>query len=318
MQRFRNILVGVDLSSADHLANVELTPPAREALQRAIWLAAHTRGDLTIFSALDVSPHAKTVLQEELQHEPGDLEREAAEILERFVAEAKDQGVEARQKLAFGTPWEEICRQVVAEKHDLVVVGTRDVGQISRILFGSTGTKLLRNCPCPVWLTRPDPNWDDFNILVPSDFSDISLEALRIAVNGGQLVETRLHLLHALEGQIGPPAWFGRVQRQIVENYIASQRAEAKKQLHEQLALTDYRTLAHSVQVHVVDGPADEAILKAIDDFHIDLVVLGTAARSALSNLVLGNTAERLISHMKCSVIAVKPHDFVSPVTGDV
>ncbi len=68
------------------------------------------------------------------------------------------------------------------------------------------------------------------------------------------------------------------------------------------------------MHVHVVDGPADEAILKAIDDFHIDLVVLGTAARSGLSSLVLGNTAERLISHMKCSVIAVKPLDFVSPI----
>jgi universal stress protein E len=175
----------------------------------------------------------------------------------------------------------------------------------------------LRNCPCPVWVTRPDPNWDDLNILVPSDFSDVSLEALRIAVNGGQLVDTRLHLLHVLEGQIGPPAWFGRVQRQIVEEYIASQRAEAKKSLHAQLALTDYRTLTHGVHVHVVDGPPDEAILKAIDDFQIDLVVMGTSARSGLSNLVLGNTAERLISHMKCSVIAVKPPGFVSPYTID-
>ena len=68
------------------------------------------------------------------------------------------------------------------------------------------------------------------------------------------------------------------------------------------------------MQVHVVDGPPDEAILKAIDDFHIDLVVMGTSARSGLSNLVLGNTAERMISHMKCSVIAVKPHDFECPV----
>jgi universal stress protein E len=42
--------------------------------------------------------------------------------------------------------------------------------------------------------------------------------------------------------------------------------------------------------------------------------VMGTSARSGLSNLVLGNTAERLISHMKCSVIAVKPHDFECPV----
>jgi universal stress protein E len=314
MQRFRKILVGVDLSSADHLAEVELTPPSREALRRAIWLAAHTRGELTIFSALDVSAHARTVLQEELQHAPGDLEREAYEILERFVEQAKSEGVEARQKLAFGTPWQEICRQVLAEKHDLVLVGTRDLGQISRILFGSTGMKLLRNCPCPVWVTRPDPNWDDLNILVPSDFSDVSLEALRIAVNGGQLVDTRLHLLHALEGQIGPPAWFGRVQRQIVEDYIASQRAEAEQRLHEQLALTDYRTLQHGVQVHVVEGPPDEAILKAIDDFQIDLVVMGTAARSGLSSLMLGNTAERLISHLKCSVIAVKPLEFVCPV----
>ena len=314
MQRFRNILVGVDLSSADRLADVELTPPSREALRRAIWLAAHTRGDLTIFSVLDVSEQAQAVLQEELKHAPGDLEREAYEILDRFVAEAKSEGVEARQKIAFGTPWQAICRQVLAEKHDLVVVGTRDLGQIGRILFGSTGMKLLRNCPCPVWVTRPDPNWDDLNILVPSDFSEVSLEALRIAVNGGQLVETRLHLLHALEGQIGPPAWFGRVQRQIVEQYLACQREEAKKALHEQLALTDYRTLQHGVHVHVVEGPPDEAILKAIDDFEIDLVVMGTAARSGLSNLVLGNTAERLISHMKCSVIAVKPLEFTCPV----
>jgi universal stress protein E len=317
MQRFRNILVGVDLSSADHLADVELTPPSREALQRAIWLAAHTRGDLTILAVLDVSAHAQALLQEKLQHAPGDLEREACEILERFVAEAKKEGVEARQKLAFGTPWQEICRQVLADKHDLVVVGTRDLGQISRILFGSTGMKLLRTCPCPVWITRPDPDWNDLNILVPSDFSEVALEALRIAVNGGQLVDTKLHLLHALEGQIGPPAWFGRVQRQIVEQYIACQREEAKKQLHEQLSLTDYRTLPHGVKVHVVDGPPDEAILKAIDDFQIDLVVMGTATRSGLSNLVLGNTAERLISHMKCSVIAVKPPDFACPVTLD-
>jgi universal stress protein E len=314
MQRFRNILVGVDLSSADRLAEVELTPPSKEALRRAIWLAAHTDGELTIFSALDVSAHAQAVLQEELNHEPGDLEREACEILERFVEQAKTEGVTVRQKLAFGCPWEQICQQVLEEKHDLVVVGTRDLGQIGRILFGSTGMKLLRNCPCPVWVTRPDPNWDDLNILVPSDFSDISLEALRIAVNGGQLVDTRLHLLHALEGQIGPPAWFGRVQRQIVEQYIVTQREEAKSRLHEQLALTDYRTLQHGVQVHVVEGPPDEAILQAIDDFQIDLVVMGTSARSGLSNLVLGNTAERLISHMKCSVIAVKQSDFECPV----
>jgi universal stress protein E len=316
MQRFRNILAGIELANADRAADVELTAPSQEALRRAIWLAGHTRGRLTIMTTLEVAAHAHAAL-EPGQHVPGELDREAAAILDRFVSQAKSEGIDVHQRLAFGSAWQEICRQVVREKHDLVVVGTRDPGRVSRILFGSTGTKLLRNCPCPVWITRPDPNWDDLNILVPSDFSDVSLEALRIAVNGGQLVDTRLHLLHALEGQIEPPAWFGRVQKQMVESFIAEQREEAKRKLHEQLSHTDHRTLPFGVQVHVVDGPPDEAILKAIDDFQIDLVVMGTSARSGISSVVLGNTAERLISHMKCSVIAVKPLDFECPIKAD-
>jgi len=314
MQRFRNILVGIDLSSAEHLAEFELTPPNEEALRRAIWLAAHTRGRLTVFSALDISESARTMLQEELEHSEGDLERGAFEILERFVARAKEQGVDAVQKLGFGTPWQEICRQVLIEDHDLVVIGTRDLGQISRILFGSTGVKLLRNCPCPVWITRPDPNWDDLNILVPSDLSEVSQDALRIAVDGGQLVDTKLHLLHAVEGMVSPPAWFGKTQRKMVNDFLAQERAEATRKLHEQLSLTDYRTLPYGVQVHVVDGPPDEAILKAIDDFQIDLVVMGTAGSAGLTGFVVGTTAERLVAHMKCSVIAVKPAGFECPV----
>jgi universal stress protein E len=254
------------------------------------------------------------MLQEESEHSEGDLEREAFEILERFVARAKEQGVDAVQKMGFGTPWQEICRQVLIEDHDLVVIGTRGLGQISRILFGSTGVKLLRNCPCPVWITRPDPNWDDLNILVPSDLSEVSQDALRIAVDGGQLVDTKLHLLHAVEGMVSPPAWFGKTQRKMVNDFLAQERAEATRKLHEQLSLTDYRTLPHGVQVHVVDGPPDEAILKAIDDFQIDLVVMGTAGSAGLSGFVVGTTAERLVSHMKCSVIAVKPAGFECPV----
>src|SRR5580704_11369167 len=317
VQHFRNILVGIELANADHQAEFELTPPNEEALRRAIWLAAHTQGRLTIFSAVDISESARAMLAEEPTHVEGDYEREAFDMLGRYVARAKAQGVEAVQKVGFGTPWQEICRQVLIEDHDLVLIGTRGLGQISRILFGSTGVKLLRNCPCPVWITRPDPNWDDLNILVPSDLSEVSQDALRIAVDGGQLVDTKLHLLHAVEGMVSPPAWFGKTQRKMVNDFLAQERAEATRKLNEQLSLTDYRTLPHGVQVHVVDGTPDEAILKAIDDFQIDLVVMGTAGGSGLSGFVVGTTAERLVAHMKCSVIAVKPAGFECPVAAE-
>lgn len=310
MRRFRNILVGVDLSTFDSKTHLELARPSRRALRRAIWLARQTQAELTIFSSLEIYP----ALRETLQHEV-EFRRDAEGILERFAASARSEGISARPKLAFGSPWQAICREVQTEKHDLVVVGTRDVGRMSRFLFGSTGTKLLRNCPCPVWITRPDVEVDHVNILVPSDFSDVSLEAVRIAVEGGQLVDTQIHVLHALEEAVGPPAWYGLLPQERVEEYIAEQRARAKKRLHEQLAQTAYRTLQHGVQVHVVDGPAEDAILKAIDEFQIGLVVMGTAARSGIAGAVLGNTTERLVSQMRCSLLAVKPAGFVCPVS---
>jgi nucleotide-binding universal stress UspA family protein len=240
--------------------------------------------------------------------------REANIIFDRLVAQAKREGVDARTKFVFGTPWEEICRQVQNDNHDLVIVGTRDLGYVGRIFFGSTAMKLLRHCPCPVWVARPDANWEHQEILIPSDFSDVSLEALRIAVEGRELVDTRLHVLHVLEGLVGPPSWYGRVPGQMVEDYIAEQRAQTKKKIHEQLARVARGGLEHGIHVHIVDGPPDEAILKAIDDLKIDLVVMGTAARSGLGSVVLGNTTERLISHIKCSLIAVKPPGFQCPI----
>jgi universal stress protein E len=315
MKRFQNILVGVDLTDADPNSPSLLSRPSRQALARAIWLAAHTGGKLMIFSALPVSPFIENYLHRELTEDRYDPAREATAFLERLVGQAERDGVAALSRLAVGIAWEEICRQVVNNDHDLVIVGTRDLGHLGRVFFGSTDMHLLRYCPCPVWVARPDAYWEHQEILVPSDFSDVSLEALRIALGGSRLVDARIHVLHVLEGGVGPPAWYGRVPAQRVENYIAEQHQQARHRLHEQLAKVGDRTLQPGVIVHVVEGSPDEMILQAIDNLKIDLVVMGTAARTGLNRMMLGNTTERLISHMRCSLIAVKPRDFECPVT---
>ena len=99
----------------------------------------------------------------------------------------------------------------------------------------------------------------------------------------------------------------------MIEDYLAEQRAQAKKRLHEQLARIAGPTHQTGVEIHVVEGSADEEILKAVDKLKIDMVIMGTAARTGLARMMLGNTAERLISHFRCSLIAVKPPGFCSP-----
>ena len=310
MRQFRNILVAVDLVNVESSDPVKLRRPSRQALSRAIWLASHAHAKLTIFAVVGMPPFIQDLLRDQLPDAPEEMTGITAEILQRLVAYAKSEGVDAQAQHAVGIPWEEICRQVQLNEHDLVIVGTRDLGFGGRIFFGSTATKLLRRCPCPVWVARPDPAWKHQEILVPTDLSGASLEALRLAADIHGLVDSRVHVLHVVEGHAGPPDWYGRVSPSMRQDYLAQRRAQAKNGVHEQLARVAGANHQTGVQVHVVEGSADEEILKAVDELKIDLVVMGTAARTGLDRMILGNTAERLISHLRCSLIAVKPPDF--------
>jgi universal stress protein E len=314
MRHLRNILVGVDLLNVESSDPVKLRRPSRQALARAIWLASHAHAKLTIFSVVGMPLFVEGLLREQLTEAPDEITGVTASILERLVAHAKSEGVEAQSQLAVGVPWEEICRQIQRNDDDLVIVGTRDLGYTGRLFFGSTATKLLRYCPCPVWVARPDAYWEHQEILVPSDLSDAALEALQVALHVHRLADSRIHVLHVIEGHVGPPNWYGKVPAAMVEDYLTEQRARAKKRLHEQLARVAGPAHRTGVEIHVVEGSADEEILKAVDKLKIDLVVMGTAARTGLARMMLGNTAERLISHLRCSLIAVKPPGFCSPI----
>ena len=304
MQSFRKILLGVDLSRGDRLVSDELTAATEEATHRAFWLGAQlATAELTILSVLDVSPQAEDALKGGAAAPPSALSQAEA-LLDGLVERARREGVKSvRRQVAFGRPWEQIFAEVQRGGHDLVIIGTGRSGPRSKLLFGSTGLKLLRYCPSPVWVTKPDPDWDDLNILVASDLSETSQDALTAGVQAGQLSGAKLHVLHAYAPEFD-------VSDAGVREREGERRREAEHRLHMQLARTDYRTLPHGVMVHVFDGPADEAILRAIDEFGIDLLIIGTAARHGVSGLLLGNTAERLLPQVPCSVLVIKPHGF--------
>ena len=61
-------------------------------------------------------------------------------------------------------------------------------------------------------------------------------------------------------------------------------------------------------------GEPDAVILDFVVGEGIDLVVMGTVARGGIAGLLIGNTAERILRKLPCSVLAVKPDGFVSPV----
>jgi nucleotide-binding universal stress UspA family protein len=68
------------------------------------------------------------------------------------------------------------------------------------------------------------------------------------------------------------------------------------------------------VAVELVQGEPEDVIARFVESHGIDVVVMGTVARTGIAGLVMGNTAERVLQRLRGSVLAVKPPGFESPV----
>ena len=58
----------------------------------------------------------------------------------------------------------------------------------------------------------------------------------------------------------------------------------------------------------------DEVIPQFITENDIDILVMGTVGRSGIPGFVIGNTAENVLQNLNCSLIAIKPNGFMTPI----
>jgi nucleotide-binding universal stress UspA family protein len=308
MSCFQNVLVGIDLTHCERLEVAALGSLAHDTFHLARWLVQRTPGRLTLFSALNehnpvwdlFDPEHRAVLSR-------DVRQSAHRVLQELAGQVPRADA-VRTVLAPGPGWSEIVQQVVRGQHDLVVVGGRATRGFRRALFGSTSLRLLRSCPCPVWVVHRRMENGPRRILVATDLSPAADEALRLGVVLTHLARgIHLHVLHAIEYPLDR-IWSTGVPEAWDEAYRENLRSRAGKAIRQRLRLAGQAASDSNVTIHLADqtGLPDDAILQAIRERDIDLLVLGTAARSGLAHAVLGSTAERLLPEVPCSVLVVK------------
>ncbi len=307
MKRFTNILVGVDLAAESHLVSKELSPPTEEVIERALWLAKLNSARLLFTYSLDVCAKTQRLIQED-QGSDSTVVNQANEVLGMLVERASQEGIESEFRVEFGKSWVNIIRQVLRNAHDLVIVGTRHAGQVKSFLVGSTGIKLLRKCPCPAWIVQPQPDQTITSILVAHDLSPVGNLAMQLGCSMAQLHDAQLHVLHSVEY----PEFDSMLPQLISAEQAADYRRQAEEHIAAQLNSFD---LSLPAQVHLVTDSPDVAVLDYIDHHHVELLVMGTVARAGITGVITGNNAERLLPQIPCSVLAVKPAGFESPIT---
>ena len=311
MDRFKNILV---TASPGHLEPMTLRAAAE--------LAATNNSPLTILDIVPSLPRFRKAIEVEgrVIDVEGALLQHRTERLRQMAAEVHAGG-NAQVLVKTGEPFVEVIRHVLAHGNDLVMVGCCEMANGEAPEFGSGVMHLLRKCPVPVWVMRPtraqklrilalvDPDPGD---PVRDGLNDLVMELATSLIAREDAV---LHVGHAWslvgESALRASPYVG-LPGELVDVMVGS--AEATHREHIDVLLEQYRVAELGGSVHLVAGDAGKVLPRLAESLDIGLIVMGTVARTGLSGLIMGNTAETILRSVRCSVLAVKPTGFTTPI----
>ncbi len=301
MHRFKNILAVY----GDHVG-------ADDVLGHAVALARANGARLTL---IDVLPE---------QYATDAELAERRKRLDRLVPSIESEGVgPVAAEVHVGIAFLKIIKRVLGAGHDLVIASADDGAGLRRLYFGSTATHLMRKCPCPVWIIKPDQPHRYANILACIDpktnegsGNELDEKILDLATSLAAANAATLHVVHAWEVE-------GK-DRDTVRSEIQNATLEAILAKHEALhrsrvdrLLARYASRGIELHVHMPRATPQRAILELVEAQNVDLIVMGTVSRTGIAGLLIGNAAESILSVVHCGVFTVKPKGFVTPVAPD-
>ncbi len=316
MRRFKKILYVHDATSE----------MAEETLRMAMELADRNNGSVDLISVM--SPPIAILNKARIASLHALWVKEAEEDL-ATLKKAAHTGNNSNSKVVIGRPYIEVVREVIRRNYDLVIKPIGPYRLMDRLL-GRLDMQLLRHCPCPVWLSKGEAYGAFDTVLAAVDGGEPGNQKTEDALNR-QILElsyslceenkAELHVVHAWNAPYLTVYSKTRagISRQDIKDYVRDE-----KRVHRNWMSRLMRRAAKWVgadvygsvkrHTHLRQGFAGEEVTGVIAELGSDLIVLGTVARTGLSGLIMGNTAEEIIDYTTCSVLAVKPPGFISQI----
>ncbi len=205
----------------------------------------------------------------------------------------------------------EIVRMAGAIGADLIAMGTHGRTGLRRLLTGSVAAKVLVDAQCSVLAFRSGQGMhrpDEVRVILhPTDFSKASEVALGLARSLACQQGARLIVLHVAPVNIYLE---GRLAAELgPADYHHSLDAIRKR--------LDGPDLKYPVETLLTRGSAVHGIRWVAQDLACDLIVMGTHGRTGLGRVLMGSTAESVLSKADCPVLVVKsPRGETASTTG--
>jgi nucleotide-binding universal stress UspA family protein len=319
----------------DILCTIEPEKECKLALERAVSLAENNQANLTVIT---VAPSISAGIGMP-EGGPISTDLQAATVashkqeLENLV-EPYRQRIKIETRVLIGTPFLEIIREVLRNAHNLVIKCPESLDWLDR-LFSSVDKHLLRKCPCPVWMVRPQTGKSFDHILAAVDVDDSypkkelktrqALNEMVIELASSLAVSefAELHVVYAWEaigeGIMRHGAFMQRPENEVnaYVDQVRRHHTQLIDALIKKVSVKLGKDAAEYIkpQLHMPKGSARKVIPELAKELQVDCIVMGTVARTGVPGLFMGNTAESILDQLECSVLAIKPPGFVTPVT---
>lgn len=291
-----------------------------DALRQALKLAYDNQASLTV---LIVCPAFPTHLEEyKATYEHSLIEHtEQAVQTEKSALHLSKKKMSVKIELESGpAPDIRIIRYVLRYSFDLLIKQAET--EQSQHGFKATDMALLRKCPCPLFIVRPLKHRENkVRIAVAIDPMDgepaaqaLSIQLLQASSTIAKHYSGRLDVISCWnfpqEEYLRDSVWIATPKKEL-DQMILNEKKAHEKALYE---IVDHAQTLDDHQIHHLKGLPDEIIPTFIQNHAVDILVMGTVARTGISGFIIGNTAENILQKINCSLLALKPNGFVSPV----
>lgn len=256
------------------------------------------------------TPGARLTLLKQL--DAGEFADEAQKRLQRLIPWIVQQGVvKIETAVTADRSHREIVRQVGENGHDLVILSTEGGIGLRNILFSDPGKSLMRSCPCPVWVLRPEQPAPCARIVAAvgcdgersSDTADGWVVALAAVL--ARTHDAELHIIRAWSPTGKDAALLtNELADETREEIIRRNEAACRRAINRLLSRYAVSGLDH--QIHLLRGLPQKSVVGLARRLDADVVVMGSASQGSIPRFLLGNPAETVFGTAGCSVLSVQ------------
>lgn len=289
------------------LCLTDFGPCARAALEQALCLARAHAAAIELLHVASVPHDVFRTLADKTKEPLSDLaiEQGSQRMLSLLDELPREDRALVTSACRSGSLLATILEHAEARRIDLIVMGAAGSARFSKYFLGGTASKILRHAACPV-LCVPGTEARAFEkILVGTDFSECSWQALRLAATFASAAHARLVVAY-----VSPNAWTLPENLNIQSlgasaNLLQTLESDAQKRLDAFVQRARLEGIAVDEEAFLWGSPA-RSLLHHAESEGFDLIVLGTHGRSATARLMLGSVAETVVHHAPVPVLTVR------------